>query len=93
MSPDEICSKYFDKGVKITITVDGDMVYLKGDKLGLEFLGNLILAQSKFNKDDGFFISPNNAGRGLFNRRRSSHGIYILKEDKIKKGASKQVQS
>ena len=81
MSPDEICEQYYDKGVKVSIIVEGDMVYLKGDQIGLEFLGKLLLAQSKFLKDDSFHISPKGAGKGLFTIE-SNAGLHLQRINK-----------
>ncbi len=76
MSPDKVCEKYHDKGVKISIIVENDMVYIEGKRIDLEFIGNLILAQATYSEDDGFHISPTGAGSGLFSKE-STNGIYI----------------
>jgi hypothetical protein len=80
-SPDEVCGKYFDRGVKIAIIVENDMVYIEGSSLDLQFIGELILAQANFDKDDGFFIPLDGEGFGLLDDS-STHGIYIQRLDK-----------
>ena len=60
MSPDEVCSNYSGRAVRLSIRVlEGDVVLLEGDRVSLEFLAELIRGQSTFEKDDGFSIAPN----------------------------------
>ena len=50
-SPDSICEKYVDLGVKITLKkLDDDCVLVEGSALDLEFLGELLLAQARYQK-------------------------------------------
>lgn len=80
MGPDELCEKYFEKKVQVSITCDDGMVFVRGDKKALRFLGELFIAQSEFKKDDGFQISPKGGGSGLFNKK-SKYGLYIKRDD------------
>ncbi len=81
MSPDKICEEYHNKGSKISIIVENDLVYIEGKKADLEFLGKLILAQANFSEDNSFHISPTGAGNDLFNSD-STHGICIHRKEK-----------
>jgi hypothetical protein len=77
MTPDEICEKFAAREVKITCRMlEDDLVLLEGTREGLEMLGNLILAQAKFDQDCGIELSPIGAGSALFNRN-SDKGICI----------------
>ena len=82
MKPDKVCEEYFDKGAKLTVIVEKDMVYLEGSRIDLEFLGKLLLAQASFAEDDSFHISPTGAGSGLFDKN-STVGICIQRIDKM----------
>lgn len=76
-SPDEICSEYYEKGVKLTVKhLDKDYVLTEGDAESLEFIGNLILSQARFEKDCGFQIASEGSGNAHFSDE-SSLGIYI----------------
>lgn len=79
MSPDDVCGKYADRNVKISITDLEDLVLIKGTKEGLEFLGELLLAQAKF-RDSGFQMCPSGAGNALFTAD-STRGLYIKRID------------
>ena len=79
MSPDEVCAKYADLNVKISITDLEDFVLIKGTKEGLKFLGELLLAQANF-RDSGFQMSPSGAGNALFTAD-STRGLYIERID------------
>ncbi len=82
MIPDKVCAEYAEKkGMKkIAIQVfkdeEADMVLIEGEAEALEFLGNVLLAQARFEKDCSFFIGPNTAGYGFFTKN-STHGLYI----------------
>ena len=76
MSPDEICDKYAGMGTGLKVWVEEDTVFIEGDTLALEFLGQLLLSQTTFEGDTGFQLSPSGAGKKLF-AMRSTHGIYI----------------
>jgi hypothetical protein len=81
MRPDDICAAYAkQKGMKkitLNITKEGDMVYFEGTPEALEFIGNLFIAQARYDKDCSFFLSPQNPGGMFFNKRKSTHGLYI----------------
>ena len=77
MTPDEVCEKYAEQEIKITCRMlEDNHVLLEGSRESLEFLGNLFLAQAKFEQDCGIELSPNGAGSALFDRN-SDKGIYI----------------
>jgi len=75
MSPDDVCVKYSDQKVKFDISIEGDYVYLTGNKKTLLFLSELIKAQAEFELDDNFFISKN---RRKFNKD-SKFGLMIIR--------------
>ena len=81
MGPDEICESYAKNSnkKKITIRIDQkeDMVVIEGEADALKFIGNLLLAQAEFKKDCSFFIGPKGAGMALFDKNKSTHGLYI----------------
>jgi len=79
ISPDKVCGYFADKGIKLTIQKmkeDDNYVLVEGEAEALAFLGHLLIAQSEFQKDCGFHLSPKGAGKALFNRK-SDTGIYI----------------
>jgi hypothetical protein len=81
MSPDEVCARYFEKGVRLTVAeLDEETILIEGSREGLRFLGELLIAQADFEKDDGFQISPFGAGHGLFTKE-ATRGIYIRRTD------------
>jgi hypothetical protein len=76
-SPDAVCQDYEGKA---TITIralddDQDTILIEADRDGLEFLGNLFLAQARAS-DCGFQFGPASAGRALFSSH-STKGLYI----------------
>lgn len=78
-SPDEVCEFCADKGIKVTIRrmpEDPEYFLIEGDTEALEFLGQLLIAQARFEMDRAFQISPNGAGSALFGKE-SDTGIYI----------------
>ena len=80
-SPDKLCAYCADRGIKVTVQkMEGDdnWILIEGDAEALAFLGYLLIAQSSFQMDCGFQLSPKGAGRALFNRK-SDTGIYIHK--------------
>ncbi len=80
-TPDDVCEKYADLGVKITVTdLDDELVLFKGTKKGLEFLAELFWAQAQDMELDSNHISPQNPGSVLFTRV-STRGIYIRRVD------------
>lgn len=52
------------------------MVLIEGEREALEFLGNLLLAQARYEKDCSFFIGPKSVGKVFFSRQ-STFGFYI----------------
>jgi hypothetical protein len=81
LKPDDISIAYAKKKnrKKVTVKIDdeGGMVIIEGEAEALEFVGNLLLAQAKYEKDCSYFISPRNPGGIFFNNKKSTHGIYI----------------
>jgi hypothetical protein len=78
-SPDNVCQKFAGKKVKLTIRSLGDeeeTVLIEGERTGLEFLGQLLLAQAQYAKDCGFQLDPQGAGKVFFTKE-STRGIYI----------------
>ena len=83
MNPDNVCAEYADKRgmekVAIQIFQDedgGDWVLIEGEAPAIEFLGNILIAQAKFEKDCSFFFGPESAGN-IFFTKNSTHGICI----------------
>ena len=77
-TPDHVCKKYAQKKIKVTIrplASDGDVLLIEGEREGLEFLGNLLLAQAK-SEDCGLQLGLNGAGKTFFTRA-STAGLYI----------------
>ncbi len=76
-SPDSLCEKYANRNVKVSCKMlDDNTILLEGEREALEFLGNLLLAQARFELDCGFQIGPHGAGCALFTEE-SNMGIYI----------------
>ena len=83
-SPDKVCATYADeKGVKKLVVqiyqeeeTGADMILIEGEANALEFLGNVLIAQAKFEKDCSFFFGPRTAGNFFF-KKNSTHGFYI----------------
>lgn len=76
-SPDEVCGVFADGPDRITFRrLEDGMVLIEGNAAALRFLSNLLLVQASFEKDCGFQISPDGAGRALFSKN-SDLGIYI----------------
>ena len=77
MTPDEVCERYATQDIKLTCRMlEDDHILIEGSHEALEFLGNLLLAQARFDQDCGIELSPNGAGSALFDRN-SEKGIYI----------------
>ena len=80
-TPDDICEKYADLGVKVTVTdLDGELVLFKATKEGLEFLAELFWAQAYDTERDSNHLSPLRAGNALFTSD-STRGINIRRID------------
>ena len=77
MSPDEVCRQFAIEGVSITVRTlkDESMILIEGSERALQFLSELLQAQSGF-ADCGFGIGPGAAGSGLFSEE-STVGLYI----------------
>lgn len=78
-APDIICEEYADKGAKITIRPlpsDDNVILIEADRVGLEFLGKLLLAQAHYAKDCGFQLVPGGAGKALLSKA-ATHGLYV----------------
>ncbi len=81
----EVCEKSARKflrkkrGDKLTIYVKDDTVFIEGDADSLEFLGNYLIATAKDTDDLGCEIGPHAAGSIFFNRRSSTHNLYIYR--------------
>ncbi|HPO50303.1 MAG TPA: hypothetical protein PLO89_08275 [Spirochaetota bacterium] len=78
MNTNEICEIYSKKGINIKIWEEEKIIFIDGNSESLEFLGKLFLsmANSFDNKDCGFQISPNGAGKIFFDSD-SKKGLYI----------------
>jgi hypothetical protein len=76
ISPDEICVRFSRRKTGLIIKkLDRDTVLIEGSRSGLEFLGNLFLAQARFD-DCGFQIGPKASGSSFF-KKSSAFGLYI----------------
>ena len=84
MIPDAVCAAYAEKKRKKKLTVqtykeeetEADMILIEGEADALEFLGNVFLAQAKYQEECNFYFGPRTAGSGFFTKN-STHGIYI----------------
>jgi hypothetical protein len=75
-SPDHVCLRFSRRKTGLVVKkLDRDTVLIEGSKAGLEFLGNLLLAQSRFS-DCGFQLGPKQAGK-IFFKKSSKFGLYI----------------
>ncbi len=89
-SPDEVCSEYSDKKVALSIKKLGkEDILIEGNAISLEFLGKLFLAESAFQEDCGFSISPTGAGLNFF-PKRSKLGLYIHRTPCLERGGVKR---
>ncbi len=66
MTPDELCAAANAEEIKIKMTHEADYIVIEGDTKTLEFLGNLFIAQAKFQKDCGFQMAYGGAGSSFF---------------------------
>jgi hypothetical protein len=83
MKTDEICEKYSNQNVGLTLRMiedeDGDpptTVLIEGSTLALRMLAELLIAVADESQNDGFSISPFGAGRIHFSKS-SELGVYI----------------
>ena len=74
--PDDVSDEFPDGAIKLSTrllpaTDDGEAerVCIEGDRLSLEYLGKMILAQAAFPHDCSYEISPKSAGSAFFGRR------------------------
>jgi hypothetical protein len=77
-TPDRVCAEYAKRNVKIAVrSLEGeeDVIVIEGAREGLEFLGQLLLAQAA-SKNCGFQLGPPGAGKALF-APEATKGIYI----------------
>jgi hypothetical protein len=76
-SPDSICGRFAENPQKLTVRMlEEQTVLIEGSAEALEFIGNLIISQARFEKDCGFQISPNGSGDAVFSPD-SNVGLYI----------------
>ena len=77
ISPDEVCVRFARRKTALVVKkLDRTTILIEGTKAGLEFLGALLVAQARFNKDCGFQLGPRSAGSTFF-RKGSKFGLYI----------------
>lgn len=88
MKPDNVCAKYAGEGKvpqnrRLTVQMlksrygnETDLVLIEGEAEALEFLGKVLIAQSKYEKDCAFYFGPNTAGNAFFTNN-STLGFYI----------------
>jgi hypothetical protein len=81
--PDHVSSEFPEGSIKLftkllPATRDGEAkrVLIEGDRLSLEYLGEMILTQAAFSGDCHYGLSPKCAGRAFF-KRTSTVGIVI----------------
>ena len=75
-SPDKVCVRFSRRKTGLVIKkLDCDTILIGGTWSGLEFLGNLFLAQARFD-DCGFQLGPKAPGN-LFFKKKSTFGLYI----------------
>jgi len=87
MGPDRVCASYVSKKNRGKISIftkkvieDGitdNWVFIEGNSEALIFLGKLLISQAKYKRDCSFFIGPKSAGNLFFNKKKSTHGLYI----------------
>ncbi|QBB71512.1 hypothetical protein ELE36_14750 [Pseudolysobacter antarcticus] len=76
-SPDAICAGFAEASQKLTFrALEEGTVLIEGSAAALEFLGTLLIAQARFDKDCGFQLSPTGAGNAVFSDE-SNLGFYI----------------
>ena len=76
LSPDHVCVQFSRRKTDLVVRkLDRDTVLIEGTPAGLEFLGNLFLAQARFS-DCGFQLGPRQAGSAFF-KKSSKFGLYI----------------
>lgn len=83
MKTDDICERYADKNVRLTLSLldeeDGDppsTVLIEGPARALRMLAELLIAVADEAENEGFSISPFGAGKAHFSVA-SKLGVYI----------------
>jgi hypothetical protein len=75
-SPDRVCIRFSRRKTSLAVKkLDRSTVLIEGTKAGLEFLGNLLIAQSR-SSDCGFQLGPKSSGNAFF-KKSSKFGLYI----------------
>ena len=75
-SPDEACAEFAKSGEKLLVKRIDDLVFIEGTEEALTRFAELVLAQARYRKDDGFEVSPNGPGSLIF-ADESNLGIYL----------------
>jgi hypothetical protein len=76
LRPDDVCVKFAQKSVRISVTeLDDDLILFEGTGEALKFMAALFTAMAT-DPDCGFQIGPRHAGRALF-AKGSTRGLYI----------------
>ena len=78
MTPDEVCGRACDLGVKIKVWHLEDNIVIQGTREGLLFRSDLFRAQAEAD-EDGSGLSPFGTGSALF-AAGSTRGIYISRD-------------
>ena len=77
MDLDQVCDDFANAGAKLLVQEldDGGYILIQGDKTGLRFLAQALLAIAE-EPDSEFQIGPNGAGRIFFDAL-STRGLYL----------------
>jgi hypothetical protein len=74
--PDDVSSEFPEGAIKLFTRLlpasddgEAERVLIEGDRLSLEYLSKMILAQAAFPLDCSYAISPKSAGSAFFGRR------------------------
>jgi|GEM_PF-4804349 len=77
MRPDDVCCEMVDRGLRLTVKeLDAQTIVIEGTRETLVLLAKMIIAEAQDEAEDGFSISPFDAGRALFTED-STRGLYI----------------
>jgi hypothetical protein len=75
-SADKVCGRFSRRKAGLVLKkLDRDTILIEGNRSGLEFLGNLFLAQARCD-DCGFQLGPKGPGNPFF-KKKSTFGLYI----------------
>ena len=78
LSTDDVFQTYARKKAKLTVQKLGrDTILIEGDRIGLEFLGELLLVYAR-SSEHGVQFSPKGAGMARFTKQ-STLGFYLHK--------------